>query len=546
MTNLCAYGIITVTEPTKRLVISTKYYGKSLNGAIVNIAITGITGNMGQATLDALESAKNTDKIKLLCHSKKRMKKLLKKHKSLLHKIELTEGGVDDPEAVSKLVSDVGLVINMAAVIPPRSDQDPRAAIACNEIGADVVVSAIENIKENQPALIHISTLALYGNRSGAHPFARVGDPLLVSPFDIYSATKMRGEFRVMESDIQKWAVLRQTAMLHPQMLTDNVHDGLMFHTVYDAPLEWATAHDSGVLIKNIIESYANGTTPDKFWRRCFNISGGKQNRNYGINTFDDGFKVVGGSAKAFFKPWYNATRNFHGAWFLDGDELNDMFDFQSQSTDDYWREVFDAHPSFKLGKRVPKRVIGYFVVKRLLKDPNAPAYWAKNGDEARLIAYFGSRENYEKLKKADWTDIALPDRDGIKDLDDNAKPVYYGFDFTKSDADIDIGDLRSVAEAHGGKLVSADFERGDIYKKLEWQTQDGDTFTATPYTVLRGGHWYNETYRSNVWDFDRLSKKDKVFASVWYDSHGEDENYVYSLDGKFNAHARKFDESEI
>ncbi|MDE6401322.1 MAG: GDP-mannose 4,6-dehydratase, partial [Clostridiales bacterium] len=445
---------------------------------------------MGQATLAQLHNAPHVSKIKLLCHSKKRMKKLLKKHKSLRPKIELVEGGMSDRTAVKRLIDGAAIIINMAAVIPPRSDQNPKGAIACNETGVKILVDEIERITENQPALVHVSTVAVYGNRSGAHPFARVGDPLLVSPLDVYSATKLRGEFCVLESAINKWAILRQSAMLHPQMLTDNIHDGLMFHTAFDSPLEWVTAHDSGVLIRNIIEKYADGTISERFWKRCHNIAGGAGNRNYGMTSFDDGFVIIGGKTTDYFRPGDNATRNFHGVWYLDGDELNDMFDFQSQTTDDYWQEVFRAHPVFKLGKAVPKRVIGYFMFRRLYKDKNAPHYWAKHRDEARLTAYFGGRENYEKLQRTKWQDFPVPDRNDIASRSDNETPVFYGFDFSKSDGELTTADLAAVATAHGGKLIS-EFD-GDMYKKLEWITQDGERFSATAYTVLRAGHWYN------------------------------------------------------
>ena len=41
--------------------------------------------------------------------------------------------------------------------------------------------------------------------------------------------------------------------------------------------------------------------------------------------------------------------------------------------------------------------------------------------------------------------------------------------------------------------------------------------------------------------DFDRLAKNDKVFASVWYDTHAADEDVTYSLDDDFKAHATVF-----
>ena len=501
------------------------------------IAITGITGNMGQAVLQALNDT-DVSEIRLLVRNPKRIKKLLKTQKALQDRITVINGSMTDRAALSKLVSGAALVINMAAVIPPRSDQNPQAAVDCNQIGTDMLVSEIERITENQPALVHISTVAVYGNRTGAHPFGRVGDPLLASPLDVYSATKMRGEFRVLESSINKWAVLRQSAMLHPQMLNDNIHDGLMFHTAYDAPLEWVTAHDSGILIRNIVRQFTDKSLPEKFWKRCYNIAGGKANRRYGIQTFDEGFAVMGAGSKDFFKPVYNATRNFHGVWYLDGDELNDMFDFQSQTTQEYWQQVFKAHPVFKMGKLVPKRMIHFFLFRRLLKNENSPSYWAKNNDEARLTAYFGGKDNYEKLKATSWKDYPLKDNNQIQNLSDNESPVYYGYDITKPDDEITQADVQAVAQAHGGKLLSA-FD-GDMYKKLDFETQDGERFTASAYTVLRAGHWYNPLYEKFVWDFDRLSKKDKVFASVWYDTHGTDENIVYTLDENFNAHAKR------
>lgn len=504
------------------------------------IAITGATGNMGQATLDALESADYIEEIRLLAHSKKRMKKLLKKHKALRKRkrVLIFEGGMN-ADAIARLIDGADLVINMAAVIPPRADKYPQAAVACNDLGAAALVSELEK-SDKPPALIHISTVALYGNRSGAHRFARVGDPLLVSPLDIYSATKLRGEFKVLESALDKWAVLRQTAMLHPQMLNDNIHDGLMFHTVFDAPFEWLTAHDSGLLIRRIADRINDGTMPDTFWKKCYNMAGGAKNRAYGMDVFDDGFGIIGGSTTDFFRPGYNATRNFHGVWYADGDALNALFDYQTQSISDYWQDILRAHPVFKLGKLAPKRLVGHFTVKRLLKDGNSPAYWAAHGDDARIIAHFGSRERYDALQAADWTTYTLPDRKAIAQITTNDTPVFYGFDFDKPDAEIDISDLRAVAEAHGGRLVSDGFRAGDMYAKLEWETQDGVRFTATPYTVLRAGHWHNPVYDGNVWDFDRLAKKDKIYASVWYDSHEPDENYRYFVDEGYKAHAVK------
>ena len=91
---------------------------------------------------------------------------------------------------------------------------------------------------------------------------------------------------------------------------------------------------------------------------------------------------------------------------------------------------------------------------------------------------------------------------------------------------------------AHGGKLISKTFN--GLYEKLEWENSDGERFWAKPYTVMYAGHWYNITYRENAWDFDRLSKKDKIYAQLWYDSHDENENKFYYMDENFNARIKE------
>lgn len=220
----------------------------------MRVAVTGITGNMGQATLAELIRLEGIDAFRfLVLPTDRRIRKLLKKYSAFRDKFEILPGNLKDRETCDKLVAGADYVVNLAAVIPPHSDRDPQKAVDCNEIGVDNLVSAIESL-ETQPKLVHISTVALYGNRNSKHPWARVGDPLLVSPYDVYSATKLRGEFRVLESKVRTWAVLRQSAMLHPNMLSDNISDGLMFHTCFNAPLEWVTAKDSGVLIANILK----------------------------------------------------------------------------------------------------------------------------------------------------------------------------------------------------------------------------------------------------------------------------------------------------
>ena len=511
------------------------------------VAVTGVTGNMGQAVMEQLARSPLplTLRVLILPEDKKRAKRFRKTYAAQLQSgaVQIVYGNLADPAAVCALVRGADYVVNLAAVIPPLSDRRPDLAIECNEKGAGVLVSEIEKAVP-QPKLIHISTVALYGNRDDKHPWARVGDPLPVSPYDVYSATKLRGELRVLESEIAQWAVLRQSAMLHKNMLADNMKDGLMFHTCFNAPLEWVTAHDSGVLIAHILERDVKDAPVRGFWKRVFNIGSLAENRITGYDTFDEGFRLIGGSAKDFFRPDRNAVRNFHGVWFADGHKLEELFAYQTQSTAHYWAEIKKAHGYYSLAKILPKGLIRRLAIDPLCKDPNAPAYWKAHGDTGRLTAYFGGERQYDTLPAA-WEDFPLL-REGRRgngepaDYDALRKtpyaPLDHGFDDAKADEDIDLSDLRAVAKAHGGEYLDGAFVKGDLYTPVKWRTQDGEEFTARPYTVLRAGHWFNRTYKENVWEFDRLARKDRLLAQLWYDTHGKEEAFRYFMDKDLHA----------
>jgi len=507
------------------------------------VGLTGASGNMGLCVVEELIKCDFIEKIRILGHSKKGIKRIKKVAKRQLDKIEFFSGSISNPDYIDSFVNGVDYVINMAAVIPPLSDKRPDLAIQANEIGPKVLCESISKIKTNQPKLIHISTMGTYGDRNEKHLFGEVGDPLICSPFDIYSLTKVRGEFYVLESDVKTWAVIRQTAVLYDELMFKNISDGLMFHTCFNAPLEWVTAHDSAVLIKNILEKdRRNELNSKNFWLHTFNLGGGEINRVTGFETLDLGFKIIGASTYQFFDTNYNALRNFHGMWFSDGQKLEDLFHYQHDTIYDFWKSVLKKNPYFRLARILPKKWLKALIIKPLLKDSNAPFYWVANNDIARVDAYCGGIDKFNSIPKK-WEDFPLLCHNNFPGVDIDYEelkkhPTYleHGFDLHKNFEEVTIEDLKSVAKAHGGKLLTENFVKGDVYKKVLWENQDGVRFEARPYTILGCGHWYSISYEKYAWDYDRLAKKDKILAQIWYDAHEKDENKFYFYDENFDA----------
>lgn len=506
------------------------------------VFISGASGSMGS---QVLECVMRTHKFKglILLRKKPANEKLAKKlAKKWGEELEIVFGDISNKADCEYIASKADYIFHCAAIIPPTSDHHPKAAEKTNLFGTMQLVDAIKNSpRADQIKYVHIGTVAEYGNRDWRHPWGRVGDPLVPSVYDFYAITKLRAERYVLEAELPHWVVLRQSGVLHHNLFANNLEDGLMFHTCWNVPIEWATAHDSGVLLQHIAEYDSEGTMKEGFWNKIYNIGNGESCRVTGYDTMDTGFGLMGAHAEDFFKPHWCAARNFHCFWYYDSDLLDEYTHFREETWDDFWAQMKKLNWYFALGRIVPKSLISKLAIQRLFKDTNAPMYWINNGIEGRVNAFFGSREKWEAIPR-DWKDYKLFRKNQIIDDDGNVVDYEYrrdiknakqflldhGYDESKPDSELDIEDMRQAAAFRGGKCISETMTKGDLYTKLEWECHDGHRFWSSPYTILKGGHWCPECCQPAPWNFDALAKKIPFFAQVWYDTHEKDEDKFY------------------
>ena len=513
---------------------------------MITVAMTGASGNMGQAVVRETMALPFV-KLKLLLLDGKRERRLAKKWQAAYgDRVEVFYGNMKEAEDCRTLVDKADYVVNMAAIIPPMADKRPDLAYDVNVTGVKNLVDAIE-ASTVQAKLIHISTVAIYGNRNHIHPWGRVGDPLLPSAYDEYGTGKLIGERYVLDSNVRTWAILRQTGMLYEKLLMANISDGLMFHTCLNVPIEWVTDTDSGVLIKNIIAKDYHQHQKD-FWLNVYNIGGGAAYRTTGFETFDMGFGMIGGSVEKFMKPNWHATRNFHCMWFADSDELEKRFHFRSGSLAGFWDDVKDKNKYFALAKLLPPSAISAMVIKPLLKDANAPYRWVQEGNEGRTNAFFGSREEWEAIGE-DWDNFAVWNKNQMPGHEyEREKDVAYaeqcklshGYDEDKPLEQLSLEDLQSAAAFRGGDVLESEFKAGDWYTKVDWTCAEGHVFSASPYTVLKAGHWCPHCIRQSRWNFDSLAKNNPFYRQVWYDTHDQEENNLYYIDESGASAVRK------
>jgi hypothetical protein len=159
---------------------------------------------------------------------------------------------------------------------------------------------------------------------------------------------------------------------------------------------------------------------------------------------------------------------------------------------------------------------------------------------EGRIKAFFGSREEYEAIPR-DWKDYPLLsegnlpdgtkiDYEAFKKKENVTKDMLlsHGYDESKADKELDITDMQQAAEFRGGKCLSTTMKKGDLYTKLKWACHDGHEFEATPYLILKTGHWCPECCQPAPWNYDELSKHIPFYAQLWYDTHSKEENNYF------------------
>lgn len=511
------------------------------------LLVTGASGNMGSEVLkQCLESGKV--KAVVLLRKKPANEKLAAKlEKKWGNDIEIIFGDLSKKEDCVKAVANADYVFHCAAVIPPVSDHNPKLAESTNYKGAVNLCDAIsEHPRRDEIKFVEIGTVAEYGNRDWRHPWGRVGDPLIVSAFDFYAVTKLRAERHIIESGLRYWVSLRQSGILYDNFMLNNLHDGLMFHTCWNTPIEWATARSSGLMAKNLIVGDIEGTLPDKFWRHVYNIGNGEAARVTGYDTFNSGFGLMGVEASELFKPDWNIARNFHCMWYYDSDVLDNYLHFQSSETyQDFWDNLASKffYKLWKFGKPF-KKLIVKTMIEPLFENSNSPKYWLSHPEcEPRINAFFGSREEYNKIGE-DWNNYQLWCKGQIpgiskEDFENSKKKenvtrdmlLSHGFDDTKDDSELTTEDAVSAATFRAGKLISPEMRKGDMYTKLTWECHNGHRFEATPYLVMRTGHWCPECCQPAPWNFDEIAAKVPFYAQIWYDTHTKEEKNFFGAD---------------
>lgn len=365
------------------------------------IFLTGATGVMGYHGLKELVESPERYEITVLSRDSKTNRMKLSPY--IQKGVKVIWGDLLDKEAIAKGVADADIVLHVGGMVSPTADWYPEKTIKTNVGSMQNIVEAAIPRKE-EVKVVYIGSVSQYGPHNVPNHWGKSGDALFPAINDAYAYSKIESERILLESDLKWWVSLRQTAILHTGLLM-KASDPISFHVPLRGVLEWVTAEDSG----RVLERVCRDNVADSFWGKCYNIGGGA---DYRLTNYEFECQLLEAMGcptpeKIFETKWF-ASDNFHGMWFEDSDELEDILHFRSGvKPKEYFLQMKSELPwYFSLAPLAPAFAIKLFM-KRVANTPKlGPMCWIKNDDTPRIKAAWGSREAWEAIP--DWGNFDL------------------------------------------------------------------------------------------------------------------------------------------
>ncbi len=479
------------------------------------VFITGATGTMGMATLAKLMENKDEFSVKMLARDSETNHRKLA---PFMEDFEVIWGDLKDDDKLREGVKDADYVLAIGAILSPFCDDDPQGAMRVNYGSTLSMLKSIKELgQQDTTHFVYVGTVAMTGDRMPPIHWGRVGDPMKPSVYDYYAVSKVFAERAVMESGLKYWASVRQSGIMPVNPAASQYP--ILSHQPYNNVLEWAEAEDSGNLMRNICLN-----APDEFWGKAYNISNGAEFRK-SCFAFSEAMYQ---DARLTNEPRWLATRNFHGQFYLDADDLNNVVPFRTKNWETASMEQMGKFMEMAMnapaGSMPTTPEESKEANRKVMSLPGGVLQFVADNDEERIKVWFGSRENYEAIPET-WDECVI-----YQPLDLPGTPLSRGFDESKPVSELDIEDMREAAAFRGGECLSETMVKGDLYTPLKWRCADGHEFTSCPYTVLFAGHWCPECL-SGSWHYGDIAKKNPFFNQVWEPLHKGEEPYSVKME---------------
>ena len=284
-------------------------------------------------------------------------------------KATIVYGNVTDRTAVFEVCKNQDAVIHLAGVIPPLADRDPQLTLEVNFKGTKNFVDAIS--ESGHGFLMFASSISVYGDRVDDYQIS-LSDTIKFSQDDYYAHVKKMTEDMIIASGIE-YSIFRLTAIM------DKPHiDPLMFHMPLDTKIEIASGRDTARAFVLGLEK------KEQIQGRIFNLGGGESCRCSYRELLKGCFAIYGLNYKYLDEKGF-ANHNFHCGYYKDGDELNDILGFRTDSLQSYY-QYLSKHVS--ITKKTLTKIFSYFILSKLNAQSD-PRLALRSHNEELIKKYF-------------------------------------------------------------------------------------------------------------------------------------------------------------
>ncbi len=264
---------------------------------------------------------------------------------------EVVWGDVTDRNDVERAIEGVDIIAHLAAVIPPRADQEPGLARRINVGGTRTVIEAVRGAGRRIP-VVYTSSIAVFGDtRDQTPPLHPDRNPM--NPSSPYEKSKAEAEMLVRESGLD-FLVLRLGANphleLHPSMFRE------MFIQPFDSRIEFTHVEDTVTAIVNAVQRF------ESVKNRVLIVSGGPANQMY----YHEFVTRAMGELGLPCPPEEKFSKGpAHLDWY-DTSESEAALEYQSRTLDDYLRDIYRPipRPVRWLMRRVVGPTVGRLIVR--------------------------------------------------------------------------------------------------------------------------------------------------------------------------------------
>ncbi len=285
----------------------------------MKVLLTGAFGNIGTNAIEKL--IEQGHQVRCFDLKTKVNERTTQRFKG---QIEVVWGDVRRPDDVAAAVQDQDVVVHLAFVLPPLSEDRPEWAWEINVGGTQNLLNAMKTLS-TPPKIIFASSFSVFGPTHDQQPPRTVSDP--VQPMDNYSHHKVECEKLVQESGLD-WAVLRFGVV--PPMSIGGVNPK-MFDIPLDMRIEFAHPRDMGLAI-------ANAVVCEEVWGKILLIGSGPGGQLYYRDFVGRMMKAMG-MGMLPDRAFSSEPSHTYTDW-LDTSESQRLLNYQQHSFDDFVQEI--------------------------------------------------------------------------------------------------------------------------------------------------------------------------------------------------------------